>query len=110
MPSPTCPRRRPACSRPKTSPTSFLAAHGVERRRALRGWRLQYRELHDGVRLRRARQDPPIERLPPARKGSLSDLDNVDFFGDPAVVADPYPYFAAMRSKCPVQREPHQDV
>jgi len=40
----------------------------------------------------------------------LSDLDNVDFFGDPAVVADPYPFFAAMRNKCPVQRESHQDV
>jgi cytochrome P450 len=40
----------------------------------------------------------------------VSDIENVDFFGDPAVVADPYPYFAAMRNKCPVQREPHQNV
>src|SRR3954452_9059527 len=40
----------------------------------------------------------------------MSDPDEVDFFGDPAVVADPYTSFAAMRNRCPVQREPHQNV
>jgi cytochrome P450 len=31
-----------------------------------------------------------------------------DFFSDPAVIADPKGYFAAMRAKCPVLREAHQ--
>ena len=38
------------------------------------------------------------------------DPDAIDFFRDESVVADPYPYFDALRSKCPVQREPHHDV
>ena len=38
------------------------------------------------------------------------DLDSIDFFTDPAVVADPYPYFEHLRSACPVRREPHKDV
>jgi cytochrome P450 family 150 subfamily A5 len=40
----------------------------------------------------------------------VKDPDEIDFFGDAEVVADPYPYFAAMRNRCPVQREPHQNV
>lgn len=45
----------------------------------------------------------------------MSDADSIDpgaidFFSDPSVVADPYPYFDALRSGCPVQREPHHDV
>ncbi|HZP30463.1 MAG TPA: cytochrome P450 [Acidimicrobiia bacterium] len=39
----------------------------------------------------------------------MSGYDDVDFFGD-ALVADPYPYFHAMRSRCPVLREAHHDV
>jgi cytochrome P450 len=38
------------------------------------------------------------------------DTDAIDFFRDESVVADPYPYFDALRSKCPVQREPHHGV
>jgi cytochrome P450 len=38
------------------------------------------------------------------------DIDGIDFFTDQSVVADPYPYFEHLRSGCPVQREPHQDV
>jgi cytochrome P450 len=38
------------------------------------------------------------------------DADATDFFRDASCVADPYPYFAALRSRCPVQREPHHDV
>lgn len=34
----------------------------------------------------------------------------MDFFRDDALVADPYPYFDALRRKCPVAREPHHDV
>ena len=44
---------------------------------------------------------------------TLQTVDNIealDFFRDDAFVADPYPYYDAMRAKCPVQREPHHDV
>jgi cytochrome P450 len=34
----------------------------------------------------------------------------MDFFRDDALVADPYPYFEAMREGCPVRREPHHGV
>src|SRR3954462_14541017 len=40
----------------------------------------------------------------------MSDYDTVDFFRDQSLVADPYPYFAHVRSKCPVWREPNHDV
>jgi cytochrome P450 len=40
----------------------------------------------------------------------MNDFEAIDFFKDPSIVADPYPYFDALREKCPVQREPHQDV
>ncbi len=32
-----------------------------------------------------------------------------DFFRDPAVLEDPFSYFAQMRGQCPVAREPHQN-
>jgi cytochrome P450 len=38
------------------------------------------------------------------------DFDAVDFFRDRSVVADPYPYFDHLRSRCPVTRESHHDV
>ena len=38
------------------------------------------------------------------------DFETIDFFRDPGPVADPYPYFDALRSTCPVWREPHHDV
>jgi cytochrome P450 family 150 subfamily A5 len=40
----------------------------------------------------------------------MSDPDAVDFFRDKSLYADPYPYLEAMRSRCPVAREPHHDV
>ncbi|MER6813423.1 cytochrome P450 [Spirillospora sp. NPDC000708] len=40
----------------------------------------------------------------------MKDLEALDFFRDDALVADPYPYFEALRGKCPVQREPHHGV
>ncbi|HET6967620.1 MAG TPA: cytochrome P450 [Ornithinibacter sp.] len=40
----------------------------------------------------------------------MSDFDTIDFFRDEGLVADPYPYFDAMRTQCPVRREPHHDV
>lgn len=36
--------------------------------------------------------------------------DNVDFFMDRDVVADPYPYLEALQARCPVAREPHHGV
>jgi cytochrome P450 len=39
-----------------------------------------------------------------------ADLTDLDFFRDPALVGDPYPYFDQLRGRCPVQREPHHDV
>jgi len=36
--------------------------------------------------------------------------DEVDFFRDPSLVEDPYPYFDRLRQECPVRREPHHDV
>ncbi|MCG5433971.1 cytochrome P450 [Mycobacterium sp. MYCO198283] len=44
------------------------------------------------------------------RTGTVPDPDAVDFFRDPAPVDDPYPYMDALRSRCPVVREPHHDV
>ena len=40
----------------------------------------------------------------------MKDLDAIDFFRDEHLVADPYPYFEALRGQCPVRREPHHDV
>ncbi|MFJ4781954.1 cytochrome P450 [Streptomyces sp. NPDC088794] len=41
---------------------------------------------------------------------TVDDFEAIDFFRDEAQVADPYPYFDALRGRCPVQREPHHDV
>jgi cytochrome P450 len=38
------------------------------------------------------------------------DFEDVDFFRDADLVADPYPYFDALRAHCPVRRERHHDV
>jgi cytochrome P450 len=40
----------------------------------------------------------------------VSDLEAMNFFRDEKLVADPYPYYEALRDKCPVWREPHHDV
>lgn len=40
----------------------------------------------------------------------MSELEQLDFFTDQSLVADPYPYMEAMRDGCPVRREPHQNV
>jgi cytochrome P450 family 150 subfamily A5 len=41
---------------------------------------------------------------------SPAQIDTIDFFGDPALVADPYPLLARMRAESPVLREPTQGV
>ena len=39
-----------------------------------------------------------------------TDIDAINFFKSPEVVADPFPYFHALRQECPVLREPHHNV
>jgi cytochrome P450 len=40
----------------------------------------------------------------------MSEPDEINFFRDKEAIIDPYSYFDAMRSQCPVQREPHHNV
>ena len=40
----------------------------------------------------------------------MSDWEAMDFFRVDALVADPYPYFDALREQGPVRREPHHGV
>ena len=40
----------------------------------------------------------------------MNGFEAVDFFRDEELVADPYPYFDALRGQCPVHRENHHDV
>lgn len=40
----------------------------------------------------------------------MPDFDDIDFFRDKSLVADPYPYYDHLRSRCPVLREPQHDV
>lgn len=38
------------------------------------------------------------------------DIDGTNFFKDGSMVADPFPYFEALRGECPIRREPHFGV
>jgi cytochrome P450 len=40
----------------------------------------------------------------------MTDFDSVDFFTDPGLVPDPYPYFDHLRGKCPVLPQPDRGV
>ncbi len=40
----------------------------------------------------------------------MSDYETIDFFTDPSLVPDPYPYFDYLRSQNPVLRLPHHGV
>ena len=40
----------------------------------------------------------------------MSTFDSIDFFTDPSLVPDPYPYFDYLRSQNPVLRLPHHGV
>jgi cytochrome P450 len=40
----------------------------------------------------------------------VTDFEEMDFFRGDELVADPYPYFDALRERCPVRREPHHGV
>lgn len=46
----------------------------------------------------------------PDRCGDVNDPDDINFFRSGAVLADPYPYYERLRSRCPVSREPHLGV
>ena len=38
------------------------------------------------------------------------EFDAVDYFADPSIVADPYPYYEWLRSQCPVYLDPNRGV
>jgi cytochrome P450 len=40
----------------------------------------------------------------------MENIESIDFFADPALVEDPYPYFEALRNRCPVLPLPHLGV
>ncbi|HWC84786.1 MAG TPA: cytochrome P450 [Pseudonocardiaceae bacterium] len=40
----------------------------------------------------------------------MTEFAETDFFKDPAVGQDPYPYFEQLRARCPVFQESHHDV
>lgn len=40
----------------------------------------------------------------------MPNFDKIDYFTDPSLVDDPYPYFEFLRGQCPVRREPHHGV
>jgi len=40
----------------------------------------------------------------------MTDFDTVDYFTDPELVPDPYPYFDHLRDKCPVLHQPGAGV
>ncbi|WP_179475699.1 cytochrome P450 [Mycolicibacterium vinylchloridicum] len=40
----------------------------------------------------------------------MADFAQLDFFTDPSVVADPYPYYEFLREQCPVWRDPRSGV
>ena len=40
----------------------------------------------------------------------MADFAEVDFFSDPGVLADPYPYYESLREQCPVQRLPNKSM
>ena len=42
--------------------------------------------------------------------GQAEKLESVDYFTDPALVADPYPYFEQLRARGPVVAVPHHGV
>jgi cytochrome P450 len=41
---------------------------------------------------------------------TVNDFEAIDFFRGDELVTDPYPYFDALRERCPVQRERHHGV
>jgi len=74
-------------------------------------------ELVGGVHGRSLPSAPPATRTGPVPIGpvtatlrGVTDIDAIDFFLGDSQIANPYPYFEALRARCPVTREPHHDV
>ena len=42
--------------------------------------------------------------------GEIQDWETIDYFGDPSLVENPYPYFEQLRAACPVVQLPHLGV
>ena len=40
----------------------------------------------------------------------MNDFESVDFFTDPSLIPDPYPYFDHLRARCPVMPQAVQGV
>ncbi|HVU74902.1 MAG TPA: cytochrome P450 [Mycobacteriales bacterium] len=40
----------------------------------------------------------------------MTDVQTIDYFADPSLIEDPYPYFDALRGECPVLALPHLGV
>src|SRR4030095_3717962 len=45
-----------------------------------------------------------------SRVSQFEDFEQIDYFTDPSLVEDPYPYFEYLRSMGPVSREPKRGV
>ncbi len=66
--------------------------------------------LDENVTLPYPRADRACVGVEPEGEPAVTDFEAIDFFRDPGVVDDPYPYFDALRARCPVERESHHDV
>lgn len=48
--------------------------------------------------------------MPSANPSGATDYGDVDFFSDPRLVADPYPFYEHLRAQCPVAPVPRNGV
>lgn len=48
--------------------------------------------------------------MPSANNSAATDYGDVDFFTDPRLVADPYPFYEHLRTQCPVAPVPRNGV
>jgi cytochrome P450 len=48
--------------------------------------------------------------MPSANPSAATDYGDVDFFSDPRLVADPYPFYEHLRAQCPVAPVPRNGV
>ena len=51
-----------------------------------------------------------VSALTEGDRQTVDGFESIDFFRDERLVADPYPYFDALRGQCPVLRENHHEV
>lgn len=48
--------------------------------------------------------------MPSANPSGVTDYGDVDFFSDPRLIADPYPFYEYLRAQCPVTAVPSSGV